>query len=554
MTHTNDWSSTEGLAIIKHIVSRCIPQWPDGLREWQLDAISTILNRQSLFAIAATGEGKSALYIIPVLVHLELSQHPDSYPSFRTPIPSRSHPVVLVITPTKALATNLIHELEQFNIPGFSYCHENITVYRKDKTNLESLICECKTWNIICVDPEHLAGPEWSQIIQDSTFRSNLILFTVDEAHLILSWGPKFRPYFETIGSFARGCIPEHTPVLSLTATSAVGASTTAICQSLGMLGSSYRLIRRSNERPNIQIAITPLNKVRGLSKYTCLLDYLRQGRKTVIHTNTIPEAYAIYEFLWDFIPESFNRLRRMRMYHSLCPDDYNRETFNLLDSDPYLQLVIATPGFTQGVNRKKLLDSISFGFPSTLNDFWQGCGCVGRDPNTICRGIALVSTKLLNSAEEIIKGLMPVSTHFVRLLKTIINKAHNDPNYILNTKSSKKNASPKKDSTTDTISVEKASFLTESVCYASNLNVYYGNPPVDSQVLDCFHANRMVYCGLCTERYGKVYEFLPPESSPALTWLPTPPPLKKTPNPRKSKNNLGKKEKESMRMWLLDF
>jgi len=108
MTHTNNWSSKEGLAIIKHIVSRRIPQWPDGLREWQLDAISTILNRQSLFAIAATGEGKSALYIIPILVHLELSQHPDNYPSFRTPIPSRSHPVVLVITPTKVLATNLV--------------------------------------------------------------------------------------------------------------------------------------------------------------------------------------------------------------------------------------------------------------------------------------------------------------------------------------------------------------------------------------------------------------------------------------------------------------
>ncbi|THV04180.1 P-loop containing nucleoside triphosphate hydrolase protein [Dendrothele bispora CBS 962.96] len=363
-----EWSTQVGIDTLKCVVSQHIPQWTTGLHTWQLETIPIILTRQNLFAIAATGEGKSALYIVPILVHLELSKKSQSYPSFVV----RDHPVVIVVAPTKALSKSIIRELEQFGLSGLSYCHTTITKYRiKLKKNLEQLITECNTWNLICIDPEHLASPEWARIIENKTFQSNLTLFTVDEAHLIPAWG----------------CVPDHVPILALTATLAIGTSTTSICQSLGFLGDSYNLIRHSNEHINMQIILQPLRKLQGVSKYAQLLDYLCDGRKTVIHVNTIPEAYGIYEFLWDYIQNEFDHLQRMWMFHSLCPDDYNQQTFDLIDSDPYLQVVIATTGFTQGVNQKMLLDSILFGFPDTIDDFWQAKGRVGRDPNTICRG-----------------------------------------------------------------------------------------------------------------------------------------------------------------------
>ncbi|THU99506.1 hypothetical protein K435DRAFT_658793, partial [Dendrothele bispora CBS 962.96] len=108
-------------------------------------------------------------------------------------------------------------------------------------------------------------------IIENKTFQSKLIHFTVDEAHLIPSWGKNFRPCFSHIGSFAQGCVP----ILTWTATLVIGSATSSIC----------------------------------VSKYAQLLNYLHDGQKTVIHVNTIPEAYRIYKFLWDYIPNEFNHL-----------------------------------------------------------------------------------------------------------------------------------------------------------------------------------------------------------------------------------------------------
>jgi superfamily II DNA helicase RecQ len=171
------------------------------------------------------------------------------------------------------------------------------------------------------------------------------------------------------------------------------------------MFGDSFHLIRRSNERINMQLIVDPLKRTKGVSKFAKILEYLRSGRKTVIHVNTIPDAYDIYEFLWHHVPAGTSPLRRMRMYHSLCTDDYNQQTFELIDNDSDLQVVIATIAFTQGINCKLLLDSISFGFPSTLDDYIQAKGRVGRSPDVICRGIAIVSERLIANAKNTMRG-----------------------------------------------------------------------------------------------------------------------------------------------------
>ncbi|THU80333.1 hypothetical protein K435DRAFT_823691 [Dendrothele bispora CBS 962.96] len=283
---------------------------------------------------SGTGCGKSAFFIIPIVVHQEILAHPNLYPAF----PVKKNPVVIVVTPTKGLANSIIYELQKFGLSGISYCHETLSTYYPDRLHvLVDLICACQTWQLICVDPEHLASPEWRKIIQHDTFKLNLILFCIDEAHLIKKWGPAFRPAFENIGSFIRGYLPLTTSTLALTATCDPDKSTP--------------------------------KRTPGVPKYAQILDYLRCGRKTVIHVNTIPIAYEIYEFLWNHIPKGHSPLRRMH--------EYNRTTFQLIDSDSELQVVIATVGFSQGINCKCIEDSISWGFPSSLDEFWQAKGTV---------------------------------------------------------------------------------------------------------------------------------------------------------------------------------
>lgn len=51
---------------------------------------SQSLNQEDVFAIEATGGGKSALFGVPILIHLELYQNPSLYPTFMVPISMHS--------------------------------------------------------------------------------------------------------------------------------------------------------------------------------------------------------------------------------------------------------------------------------------------------------------------------------------------------------------------------------------------------------------------------------------------------------------------------------
>ncbi|KAK1235737.1 hypothetical protein PQX77_001025 [Marasmius sp. AFHP31] len=520
------WTDSDGLQIIQDVVTRCIPQWPNGLFEYQLKTISKILEGESVILFAGTGGGKAALFTIPLVIHREVQAHPGLYPY----IPSRKNPAAIVVTPTKGLSNSICHEAESFGLTALSYCHQTITGYRKKKINLVDLITRCETWSLICVDPEHLNSPEWRHIIKHPTFSRNLILFAVDEAHLVKTWGVDFRPAFELIGAFAQGHLPPGIPVVALSATCAPGPDTAAVCQSLGLLHDQYHLVRRSNERTNMHVLIETAKRTPGLSKYSQILDYLRAGRKTVIHVNTIPVAYEIYEYLWEHVPEGYSPLRRIRMFHSLCTDSYNQETFELMDSDLELQVLIVTVAFTMGINCRHILDSISWNFPSSLDDFWQAKGRAGRSTSVVCRGIAIVPPSLMKAAMD-------------------FNTALGDGESPVTVQKARKG---KKKRSQLAMEKGKARFLLEEHCYVGFLNQHYQNP--DASVLDCNAAGRTNFCGLCSARYNKEYMFDTPSESPQLPWKPSVPSTVKKTSERKSKTKLGKQEKTDMQRWLIDF
>ncbi|KAJ7627262.1 hypothetical protein FB45DRAFT_749306 [Roridomyces roridus] len=98
------WNSNEGIAALTSVVSARIPSWTTGLREWQIEPILRILDSEDVLLCTATGAGKSALFIVPILCHLEVAAHPELYPKS----PVRKHPLGMVVTPTKGLARNLV--------------------------------------------------------------------------------------------------------------------------------------------------------------------------------------------------------------------------------------------------------------------------------------------------------------------------------------------------------------------------------------------------------------------------------------------------------------
>lgn len=286
------------------------------------------------------------------------------------------------------------------NVSAFSYCKETLSDARKAGVRLAGEIKDCVRWQVLCVDPEHLRDKEWREISESSVFRANVLFTCVDEVHLINEWGLSFRLAFADIGTFLRGRFPASMSVVGLSATLEPGLPTVSVCKSLGFFKGHFKLIRRSNERPNTQFGIKFLTHGLNGDKFPDLLPYLASGRKTIIHCRTVDQVSRVYSYIWRLQPDGVDKLKRARVYHSICPPDYNKETIQLLETDSRLQIVISTVAFSNGLNAKSLLDSLSLGFGSTFNESWQEKGRVGRNPDTIGRGIIFSHRRILKDAQ----------------------------------------------------------------------------------------------------------------------------------------------------------
>ncbi|THU79447.1 hypothetical protein K435DRAFT_810712 [Dendrothele bispora CBS 962.96] len=180
-TPTLHWKDKTRLETIKLIVQQCT-SFPNGLYSYQLPLIAKILDGEDVLCITATGDGKSALFAIPIVILREYNTNYHLYPQG---LPTRAHPFGIMITPTKGLANTFVYQLKRdFGLSVLSYNHETISRLQRNKVNFISGILECREWDLICLDPEHLTGKDWRAITDCEFFLSNLLQCTIDETSL----------------------------------------------------------------------------------------------------------------------------------------------------------------------------------------------------------------------------------------------------------------------------------------------------------------------------------------------------------------------------------
>ncbi|KAJ7743228.1 P-loop containing nucleoside triphosphate hydrolase protein, partial [Mycena maculata] len=481
------WQSQIGRETLQKITKKVIPAWKDGLRPVQEDFCSAILDGEDVLCCSATGGGKSAAFSVPILALHEYNKNPTLYPAgLRT----RLNPVGIVVTPTKGLASNIVLELGHLNVAAFAYSRESLAEARRSGVSLADEIKGCEKWQVVCVDPEHLKTKEWREISEFPLWRDNVLYGAGDEVHLIKEWGADFRVDFRFIGLFFRGRLPATASVVALSATLAPGKDTSAVCQSLGLFDGQFHLIRRTNERPNIHFVMQTLSH--GLSGYEFpdIIPFLKSRRKTIFHFNSLEMLFRFYVYIWRSQPRTANKMRRTRMYTSLCSAEYNRETIRLIDEDPECQIVLATIAFANGIHAKSLLDSVTIGCSTTTLDImWQGTGRAGREEGTQARGVVLVQKSTLTLARK----------------------------YLDSPPRPTKGKGSRKHKHSETMNLAKAQLLTESNCYIAFLNTHYENPPLEISTLDCLAAKRPLPCSLCLARSGKTLSFPAPASTPTL-------------------------------------
>ncbi|KAJ7108583.1 P-loop containing nucleoside triphosphate hydrolase protein [Mycena epipterygia] len=472
------WQTPEGHAIIRKIVKEKIPEWTEGLHDWQVIVVAWILDGGDVLCITATGDGKSAIFSVPMIVLLEVARNPTAYRGYVSP----KKPVGIVIAPTKGLSANIVYELAGLRIPALACTSETLTEARKSGRDLVAEIAECR-WS-------------WERITDSPVFRENIVFACVDEAHLIDEWGAEFRPAFHRIGYFLRGRLPPHISIFGLTATLQPGAMTRSICRSLGFLRGMFYLLRRSNERTNIQFLLAPLTHGLGGAIFPDLLHYLVEGRKTIIYCATIELCWRVFIYLIRLLPPGPRRLRRVRLYHALCWPDENEETVALIRDDPFCQIIVATVAFGQGFNVKSLLDSIQLGVPKTVAQALQQGGRVARDPSSTGRAVILAQSSAYTAAAKYLEA----------------RASGSDPS------KAKKNSK-----SLTTMNNEKALMLTTKKCLIVFFNKLYGNDTPDA-LLDCIKLPRCLPCSNCLPHFiGPLYFPSPPNQARLLPFSATP-------------------------------
>ncbi|RDB16841.1 ATP-dependent DNA helicase RecQ [Hypsizygus marmoreus] len=493
------WQSSIGRDTVRRIVKERIPEWTEGLRDWQLDVVCRILDGEDVLISTATGDGKSAIFAVPLVVLLELQRQPMYYAD----LPRRALPMGIVITPTKGLAGNIVFEINKLGVGAIAYCSEVLTEARKTGRHIWKEIASGQ-WPLVCVDLEHLTAKDWEYISNTELWRKNFTFLCVDEIHLIYEWGADFRPAFRNIGMFARSRCPPNISVFGLSATMEPGLPMSTICDTMGFVAGHFYHLQRTNERPNIHFILQTLTHTLGGETFPDLLAFLSSGRKTVIYCATIELCWRVAVYLWSLLPPGLEKLKRVRLYHAMCWPDENEETIRLIRDDPRCQVVIATIAFAQGFNVKPLLDSVQLGIPSTMNQLVQQEGRIGRDLVSLARSVVLVQAKAIEAAERYMRAHFPseIGPPTTQVRKT------------------KRNATKKKASKTVHIDHAKARLLVEQGCIIALRNIVYRNPPLEMTARDCIAASRPVPCSRCLPRTNITLDFPASPVDPSLPLL----------------------------------
>ncbi|KAF9001635.1 P-loop containing nucleoside triphosphate hydrolase protein [Hymenopellis radicata] len=490
------WNSPEGKATVKHIVVNRIPSWKDGLHERQEEPVLLILDGTDVLLCTATGDGKSALFTVPILCHQEISQNPQDYPKFCV----RKQPMGIVVTPTKGLANNIVDTLATHGISALAYDHATISRASTERRNLMREIMDCNLYRVILDDPG---------------FRANLIFACLEEGHLAGEWGPTFREAFRGIGSFLRGRLPSNVPIFSISATLEPGAPTTALCKTLGFRANNFRLFRFSNERPDLQLVLEPLE----------------HGRKVIVYGGTLEIVTQIYLYLLRMEPPGVQHGQRVRIYTALCEQEFNQETLSLLESDPKLQIIIATIALANGVHAPSLDNSISYTMPSTLSQTIQQAGRASRPPGATGRAVILVQKSDIRNAEKFQANLGSTST---------------DAPVVVPTSRKKRKAA------TEAMDPAKAELLIEKICLVAANNRRWQNPPLETTTLDCIEVNRPLPCSICCSRTDRTIEF-PARASVHPPFL-TPSAISSNANPELAIFKLTRNERDLVEERLAKF
>ncbi|TFK45360.1 P-loop containing nucleoside triphosphate hydrolase protein [Heliocybe sulcata] len=304
------------------------------LKDFQTDLALEIQAGKDVGALARCGEGKSALFLAPLMA-LKLKG---------------MCALEILIVPTKALSEDQAKSANARNLRALAI--NRGTLFSEVEQGL---------WDLVIMSPEMLKSEHFRKKLDSKKFRNLIRLVGVDEFHLIHEHGEEFRSCYRDIGEF-RARLADTVRFIAVTATPPTGQ---ALWKVLGSL--------RFKE---------PI----GLTKYDIAWMVPMSARtpadipKAIVFCETIKEGHAVLDFLESLLPNDLPDHDEIIMpFNSVLSAGYRHTCMDNLRSGKH-RIIVASESFTYGVDVSDIEYVVIFGLARSLSRMVQEIGRTARN------------------------------------------------------------------------------------------------------------------------------------------------------------------------------
>ncbi|SFP40333.1 RecQ family ATP-dependent DNA helicase [Salibacterium halotolerans] len=306
-------------------------------KDGQRQIIEAVIRGEDVFAMLATGSGKSLCYQFPALW---------------------KNGTAIIVSPLLSLMENQVQELKQAGIRRAAAYNSFLSPPEK-----EYILRHLNDYKIVYISPESLQQPEFASRLQ----KLDVSLLAVDEAHCISQWGHEFRTDYLRIKEIRR--MAGNPPCIALTATAAAEARKD-IMEKLELTRPFIHC--DSVDRPNIYIDVR--KKKNEEEKRTTLQDECsRLPLPGMIYVSSRHKA----EELAAFIREE-NGLKTSAYHGGMSNEDRRLVQQQFLNDE--IDVICCTNAFGMGINKPNIRFVIHYHYSKDMESFMQEIGRAGRD------------------------------------------------------------------------------------------------------------------------------------------------------------------------------